>query len=83
MLSSLIDPQHPARMWTPMQLDSSFSCKIENFQSPCEQILSGYATISLRVLVFLHVNSLAPKEKSYENLWAWRTFGHLFVNGLS
>ena len=48
MLSSLIDPQHPARMCTPMQLDSSFSCKIENFQSPCEQILNGYATIRLR-----------------------------------
>ena len=68
MFSSLIDPQHPARMCTPMQLDSSFSCKIENFQSLCEQILSGYATIGLRVLALLHVNSLTPKEKTYENL---------------
>ena len=50
MLSSLIDPQHPERMYTPRQLGFSFSCQIENFQSLCEQILSGYATIRLRFL---------------------------------
>ena len=68
MLSSLIDPQHPERMYTPRQLGFSSSCQIENFQSLCEQILSGYATIRLRFLALLHVNSLTPKEKSYENL---------------
>ena len=57
----VFDLQHPWRMCTRMQLDSSFSLKIEDFQSLCEYILSAYAIRRLRVLDLLRVNSLPPE----------------------
>ena len=62
-ISSLIDPQHPERICTPVQLDSSFF-----FPFKFENSISLQVDIEwLGVLALLHVIRLA-KKNSHKDL---------------